>query len=92
MIKTINKSSNYYCEIDDCNFLVTVYTSHVNFIIFLPTIFPDQSEIEIKNEIFLMEELEIQEKITYKLKLPTDPKNWFFNMIPMTNDVEFYMN
>ena len=69
LIKTINKHSYFYCDEKDCVYSVTIYINNVNFFNFFPTIYADDSVIEFKESLSLIEELEVGEHISYELQV-----------------------
>lgn len=75
LIKTINKNSNFFCKTQNCYYTLKIRINQIKEIIFLPTVFDNGSEIDVKSKLTMNEELEIGETLYYKLKFDNPSVN-----------------
>ena len=92
LIKTISKNNQYYCIEENCEYKVAIDVSGVDFIFFFPTVIPNEMEIKFHNYLYLLEEVEAGETVTYKLLVPKIKGNWNFSVVPTDGSVELYIN
>ena len=92
LIKTISPKSKFHCQDKECSFHVTIKLNHVEYINFFPTVFANKSEIKFKRNLHIIEELEADEIVTYKLSVPKVDANWSFKVTSEMNAVHFFVN
>lgn len=92
LIKTLNSKSQYFCIESKCNYLVTIVVSHVDSIHFLPINFPNDTQVSFNRFLFLLEEIEKGEILSYKFLIPIEKVNWWLLKSPMLNEVNVYLN
>ena len=92
LIKTISQTNTYYCIDEDCEYRVTLYVDNLNYLYFFPTIFPNNSDLHFNNFLYLIEELENNEVVTYELNVPKIEGNWVFTLIPTEGSANLYIN
>ena len=92
LIRSLSSDNPYYCVSDNCDYYVTIYVYNVEHIYFFPTIFANDSEINFNTYLFLIEEVEPRELVTYKLVVPKTQSDWLFSVIPTEGTPDFYIN
>ena len=92
LIKTVSKSNQFYCIKKNCKYLVTVELRNIEYIVFFPSIFENGKEISFKKNLHLIEELELNEVVTYKLKVPILDGDWVFSLIPDQGNPHLFIN
>lgn len=75
LIKTINSKSEFFCTKLECNYHVKLQVYKIDELVFLPSIFDNGSTIEISEKLSMIEELEVNEIVYYKLKIDNPEKN-----------------
>ena len=92
LIKTIPKNNKFYCVKQNCKYLITIELRNIEFIVFFPSIFENGKEITFNKTLHLIEELEINEIVTYKLKVPISKGDWVFSLIPDQGNPHLFIN
>jgi hypothetical protein len=92
LIKTLGPSNTYYCLRETCKYYVSIYVDNISFVTFMPTIFANGSTLKFQQFMFLIEELEINEEISYVMQVPKSDDNWIFSLFPMEGGVKLYIN
>lgn len=92
LIKTISSKNPHFCIEDTCKYYVSVYVENVHFISFMPTIFANGSTLKFDHYMFLIEELEVGEMISYVLEVPKSEDDWLFTVNPIEGHVELFVN
>jgi hypothetical protein len=92
LVKTISRNNKFYCIEDGCEYNVTLLVLGIKEITFFPTIFANGSTIKFHNNMFLIEELEPNEIVSYVLEVPQIEGNWVFSITPSENNPKFFIN
>lgn len=92
LIKTINNKSQYYCQDENCEYFITIYTENIEYIYFIPSILANGAELNFRSSLNILEELEEGEKLTYVLRVPKIFGNWLFRVVPQENSPQFFIN
>lgn len=93
LIKTINSSKEFFCQDRNCYYTIKIRINQINEIVFLPSVFDNGSEIDVKKKLDLVEELEVKEVLYYKLKMENPHKqNVHFTITPRENEMVLYVN
>lgn len=93
LIKTINSSKEFFCQEKNCFYSVKIRVNQINEVVFLPSIFDNGSEIDVKRKLDLVEELEVKEVLYYKLKMENPHKqSVHFTISPRESDTVIYVN
>lgn len=93
LIKTINQSSQFFCSTLSCYYTAKIRLNRIHQIVLLPTVFDNGNEIQIKNKLSMIEELELNEVIYYKLKIDNPEKNSIlFTINPKEDQTVLFIN
>ena len=92
LVKTVSDKNPYYCIEEGCEYYVTLNVLGIREISFFPTIFANGETISFHNNMFLIEELEPNEVVSYVLEVPEVEGNWVFTITPSENSPKFYIN
>ena len=82
LIKTLSPSDVHYCTKPSCTYFVTLKLKDIQSCNFFPTVFANGSEINFNSSLSLIEELNPNETVTYKLLMPKSDDTWSFSLIP----------
>lgn len=92
LVKTVSEKNPFYCIKEGCEYYVTLLVLGIREISFFPTIFANGETISFHNNMFLIEELEPNEVVSYILEVPEVEGNWIFTITPSENNPKFYIN
>lgn len=92
LIKTVSKVNPYYCVGPKCEYTVSVYISNIHYIYFFPTVFENGATIQFERYLYLLEELEAGEVVTYECVVPKIEGNWIFSIEPIENVTDVFIN
>ena len=67
MIKTLNTDHPYFCTDYSCFYSVDIQVLNISDLIFLPSVYDNESIISFNESFEILEELEINEILKYKL-------------------------
>ena len=92
LIKTLNNKNKFYCVDSECVYFVTIYTKDIESVFFFPTVFANFSVLEFKKYLFLLEEVEGRESVTYELDVPLHDGDWVFSIEPLEGSPRMFVN
>ena len=94
LIKTVNHKSPFYCKKEDtsCVYYIKVIQVNLEDILFFPTKIENNSSIDIKKYVYMLEEVEVGEVVTYEFKVPDNDSDWLFQIEPTQNTPEMFIN
>lgn len=92
LIKTLNTGHPYFCTHYPCVYSAEIQVRNIKEIVFLPSVFDNESTITIKNNLEIQEELEANEVVKYKINLENgEGKKILFLIEPTMSETEMYM-
>lgn len=92
LIKTVSKSNKHYCTGGECFFTLLITVIDIDYVYFTPSVFMDGMDIPLDHYLYLLEELEVGEKITYSFSIPKQEANWIFSIHPVDGAAEIFIN
>ena len=92
LIKSLNKKNDFYCIEQDCVYRVSIYVRDITMIYFFPTVFANYSQLNFHKYLFLLEEVEGNEIVTYELNVPDHKGDWVFTIQPMEGSPQMFVN
>ena len=92
LVKSLHKGNQNYCITKGCQYNVTIYTKNVDSLFFFPTVFANFSKLEFHKYLYLLEELEGKEQVSYELSVPKHDGDWVFRIQPIEGHPRIYIN
>ena len=92
LIKSLHKGNANYCVQKDCEFRVSIYSKNVDMLFFFPTVFANESKLKFHRYLYLLEELEGDEVVSYELEVPEHEGDWAFIIQPIEGFPRIFVN
>lgn len=92
LVKTVSKNNRFYCTGAACKFTVRMAVVNVDYVYLMPTVFRNGMDMAFDHYLYLLEELEAGEEVTYSFTVPKQEANWVFSMHPMEGTPEMFIN
>lgn len=93
LIKTINSQSEHFCIKQDCFYFVLIRVRNIQEILFLPSTFDNGATIKFHKKLELLEEIEPEELIIYKLEVERKPDTkLLFTIQPTEQNTRLFIN
>jgi hypothetical protein len=92
LIKSLHKGNVNYCIERGCEFHVSIYSKNVDMLFFFPTVFANDSKLKFHRYLYLLEELEGSEVVSYELEVPVHEGDWAFIIQPIEGYPRMYIN
>ena len=92
LIKSLNKDNKNYCIKRGCEYYVSIYVKHVDVLFFFPTVFANFSNLKFHKYLYLLEEVEGEERVSYELDVPEHQGDWSFTIQPIEGYPRMFIN
>ena len=92
LIKSLHKGNPNYCLKRDCEYFVSIYSKNVDVLFFFPTVFANDSKLTFHRYLYLLEEVEGSEMVTYELDVPVHDGDWAFIIQPIEGYPRMFVN
>ena len=89
LLKTLTKSSNYYCFGVECVYSLWLETKRMENLSILPNSVPGDSTLALKDHFILLEQLEAGESLEYTANCETKGDIWQFSVRPLEGEVGY---